>query len=240
MPFTFSHPAIILPLMTVHKNRLSATALVIGSMAPDFEYFMRMEMHREHSHSLTGLFFFELPVTLVCCILYHAFVRNSLIKALPKPISDRFAPFIGLDWFNWAKKYWYVLIYSALIGAFSHLLWDSFTHSTGFFARRIPFLLESSSYFGIEMRNCDWGQLISTIIGGMAIFVVVVFPVRGSFEWASVLPKLKYWITVSLVLLVVLFLRKVENLGDVIATVIAGGLLGLIIAPVILKSLKRL
>ncbi|SEF46838.1 protein of unknown function [Flavobacterium urumqiense] len=42
MPFTFSHPAIILPFLK--NKKLSATALIIGSMSPDFEYFFRMKM----------------------------------------------------------------------------------------------------------------------------------------------------------------------------------------------------
>ena len=238
MPFTFSHPAIVLPLAKIHKNKLSATAVIIGSMAPDFEYFIRMEMYREHSHSLGGMLFFELPVTLLCCVIYHWLVRDSLIKALPEPIQNRFSEYVGIDLFGWLRKYWYVLIYSALIGAFSHIFWDAFTHSTGYFARRIPFLQETTTYFGVEMRNCDWGQLFSTLVGGMVILLAIILPIQGSVNWKKLLPKARYWITVFAILMIVLLLRNVQNLGDVIATTIAGGLLGLVFAPVVLKALR--
>ncbi|WP_262496247.1 DUF4184 family protein [Flavobacterium piscis] len=43
MPFTFSHPAIILPLKYLPKNWISLTGLIIGSLTPDFEYFYSNE-----------------------------------------------------------------------------------------------------------------------------------------------------------------------------------------------------
>jgi len=43
MPFTFSHPAIVLPLATLRRQWISATGLIIGSITPDFEYFIRMK-----------------------------------------------------------------------------------------------------------------------------------------------------------------------------------------------------
>jgi hypothetical protein len=38
MPFTLSHQPFFLPFLKIKK--LSATALIIGSMSPDFEYFL--------------------------------------------------------------------------------------------------------------------------------------------------------------------------------------------------------
>ena len=42
MPFTFSHPAVILPATYLDKKYYCLSALIIGSMTPDFEYFIRM------------------------------------------------------------------------------------------------------------------------------------------------------------------------------------------------------
>ncbi len=49
MPFTFSHPAIVLPFLK--KKHFSATALVVGTMSPDLEYFFRMKIQSEISHT---------------------------------------------------------------------------------------------------------------------------------------------------------------------------------------------
>ena len=54
MPFTFSHPAIVLPLKYLPKKWFSFTGLIIGSMTPDFEYFLRMKVKSDYSHTLNG------------------------------------------------------------------------------------------------------------------------------------------------------------------------------------------
>lgn len=61
MPFTFSHPGAVLPLNFLPKKYFSMTALVIGSMAPDFEYFFRMRAQSYYSHRWSGMFWFDLP-----------------------------------------------------------------------------------------------------------------------------------------------------------------------------------
>lgn len=59
MPFTFSHPAIVLPLTSLPKRCISVTGFVIGSLTPDFEYFIRMKVKSEYSHTISGLFWFD-------------------------------------------------------------------------------------------------------------------------------------------------------------------------------------
>ncbi|WP_220463965.1 DUF4184 family protein [Adhaeribacter radiodurans] len=44
MPFTFSHPAIVLPLTLLLRKWYSLTGLVIGSLTPDFEYFYQFSI----------------------------------------------------------------------------------------------------------------------------------------------------------------------------------------------------
>ena len=56
MPFTFSHPALILPLKYFPNKWFSLTGLVIGSLTPDFEYFLRMRIKSVYSHTLEGIF----------------------------------------------------------------------------------------------------------------------------------------------------------------------------------------
>jgi small-conductance mechanosensitive channel len=235
MPFTFCHPAIVLPLAKVSKNKLSLTALIMGSMAPDFEYFIRMRMYREHSHSLGGLFYFELPITILLCILYHAFVRDSLINALPEIYRKRFESFTNLDWFGWAKKYWYVLIYSAIVGILSHIFWDAFTHEHGFFAERIPFLQQNTLIANSPIPNYHIAQLLSSIFGGLFILTAISIPLFPTIQYSILFEKVKYWGMVFLIMMLTLIMRGVQSFSDIIATSIAGWLLGLILAPIFLK-----
>lgn len=104
MPFTFSHPAIVLPLTYLPKKWFSLTGLIIGSITPDFEYFIRMKVQRDYSHTLSGLFWFNLPLGILLAFIFHGIVRNSLIENLPLFLKSRFSNFTRFNWLNFFKK----------------------------------------------------------------------------------------------------------------------------------------
>jgi hypothetical protein len=117
MPFTAAHPLAVLPLVRWRRLGLDPTCLVIGSMAPDFEYFARGEPFSTLSHTLRGLWMWDLPVTLLIAALYHAVVKWPMLLVAPTSVARRAAGVIGAV--------------SAVIGAASHLAWDAFTHADG-------------------------------------------------------------------------------------------------------------
>ncbi|MGN7470479.1 DUF4184 family protein [Brevibacillus sp. SAFN-007a] len=77
MPFTFSHPAIVLPLR--RQGWVSFPALVWGSMAPDLEYFLRMQPYSVYSHTLPGLFCVDLPLVIALYVVYRYVVAKGLL-----------------------------------------------------------------------------------------------------------------------------------------------------------------
>jgi hypothetical protein len=87
MPFTFSHPAIILPfLKSRKKNLFSATGLIVGSIIPDFEYFLTLSVERRFGHTINGIFYFDLPCALFICFIFHGLIKKPLLNNLP--LSD--------------------------------------------------------------------------------------------------------------------------------------------------------
>lgn len=86
MPFTFSHPALVISLL--HSRRrclwLSATGLITGSMAPDCEKFLRLRLASGHSHTLGSVFYFSCPVALLLAFAFHLLVRKPLLTHLPR------------------------------------------------------------------------------------------------------------------------------------------------------------
>ena len=97
MPFTPAHPAIVLPFLKIKPERVSATALVIGSIAPDFEYFFKMSVSGQHSHTLLGILYFDIPVTIGLAFLFHGVVKRNLIANLPAFFQYRFQPILQLE-----------------------------------------------------------------------------------------------------------------------------------------------
>ena len=238
MPFTFCHPAIILPLAKISKSRISATGLIIGSMAPDFEYFLKMRMEKVHGHSISGIFYFDLPLTIILAFAFHLFVRDALIMNLPELLKKRLNQYVGLDWISWVKKKGHVLLYSAIIGIFSHLFWDAFTHTNGYFVERLAFLQGSTQVFGVWIKVADLAQLISTVFGGIFILLVLVWPEKREVSLNVLRRKITYWIFVFLITFMIILIRNGSGLGDFVATFISGGLIGLMLTPSIMKLIK--
>lgn len=241
MPFTFSHPAIVLPLTYLPRQWFSLTGLVIGSLTPDFEYFLRMRIKSNYSHTIDGLFWFDLPLGLLLVFIFHNIVRNSLFDNLPTILKSRFSAFRQFDWNGHFQKNWLVVIISILIGAASHILWDSFTHDHGYFVMIIPTLQNSVDLFGRQIPILKILQHTSTLIGGLVIaFAIYKLPTNKT-EKESI--NLKFWIVViglTLTIIAARFLTGLElkQYGNVIVTMISAGLISLIIAPFLTRTKK--
>ena len=61
MPWTLSHPAIVLPLRRFSPQPLDFAALVIGSMTPDIGYYIDRFDLSAFAHTLPGSFLACLP-----------------------------------------------------------------------------------------------------------------------------------------------------------------------------------
>ncbi len=172
MPFTISHPAIVLPLKQFRPHWFSLTGLMAGAMTPDLIYFLMLTTtHRGASHSWTGLFMFCLPAGIVFSFVFHQLFKYHFILNLPRPL-DRFLSGLAeskFSIFGWRGLL--ILAYSVLIGALSHFFWDSMTHEYGEIVRRIPFLIKESAIFGITVPNYRIVQHLSTTLGALTIFI---------------------------------------------------------------------
>lgn len=128
MPFTFSHPAIVLPLIKKYGKYFSATGLIAGSIAPDFESFIKIGGQKMYSHTWIGIFWFDLPLAFALYLLFHVFIKVPLINHLPTLLENRFIKFKAVNWLLDLRTNLLLVIASLLIGISSHLLWDAFTH----------------------------------------------------------------------------------------------------------------
>jgi hypothetical protein len=233
MPFTPAHPAIILPF--IKWRHFSATGLIIGSLSPDFEYFFKMSVNSLYSHSKAGLFFFDLPVTIVLSILFHHVVKVNFIGNLPAFLQMRFQETLRLNFFHYLRRNWWIFLYSALIGTASHIVWDSFTHNGRFFTRYFSNIYQSTYVFfdGVDYPLFYVLQHISTAVGLLIVFLHVVFK---NVDQADVLmkPRISYWLGVLAIAIVVLRVRFYVypfdyDLGNVVVSSITGLMIGVVV-----------
>lgn len=238
MPFTFSHPAIVLPLTYLPKKWISLTGLVIGSLTPDFEYFLRMRIESIYSHTIEGLFWFDLPLGLLLTFIFHNTVRNKLFDNLPSILKSRLSIYKGFKWNAHFKLNWFVVIISILIGAASHILWDSFTHTHGYFVEAIPSLTNTITLFSTNVAILKILQHSSTLIGGFIVAISIYrLPMK---EEVRINPEWKYWLIAIILTIIIISLRLLSGLeirqyGNIIVTIISAGILSLILTPLLLK-----
>ncbi|WCM43181.1 DUF4184 family protein [Flavobacterium sp. CBA20B-1] len=241
MPFTFSHPAIILPLTFLPRHWFSLTGLVIGSLTPDFEYFIRMRIKSEFSHTIEGLFWFDLPLGLILAFLFHSIVRDRLFDNLPTFLKSRFLSFQKFDWNEHFKKNWIVVSISILIGGSSHIFWDSFTHDHGYFVQTIPALQNVVDFLGRQIPILKILQHSSTLLGGLIIAFAIYKLPQSKTENDNI--NLKYWailvgLTSTIISIRLLSGLDLKQYGNVIVTAISAGLISLTITPWLTKSKK--
>ena len=160
MPFTPAHAAAALPFL---RTRLVLSALIVGTLAPDFEYFLRLAPGGGFGHTLAGAFLFSLPLALVILWMFHVLVKAPLLRLFPDALRRR----IPAERFRFGGPSRFMLIVgSALVGIFTHIVWDSFTHSYMWPARHFPWLNEKQSLPLVgPVEHCALLQQASTITG---------------------------------------------------------------------------
>ena len=182
MPFTGSHPAAVLPLLLPRRSGrwLAPTGLVMGSMVPDVVLFApRGQLSSGRSaelyhlaHSWTGLVTVDLVFGLVAVVLWHHLVGPAALAALPvairrhlpwrrpEPVGQLLGSVAG----------WAGMVSSLVLGAASHMVWDSFTHQGRWGALRIGWL--SAHHAG--QPGAWWAQMGSTVVGCAALVITAV------------------------------------------------------------------
>lgn len=242
MPFTFSHPAIVLPLTFLPRRWYSFTGLVIGSLTPDFEYFLRMRIESKYSHTLGGIFWFDIPLGIILAYLFHHIVRDRLFDNLPTVLSARLSRFKQVDWHMYFKTNWLIVLISIFIGAVSHLFWDSFTHDHGYFVQKIPALTNTLDIFGLHVPVLKILQHVSTFVGGLAI-LFAFFRLTPDKSVTGKL-NLNYWGIFTILTLTIIALRlyngfDIKQFGNVIVTTISAGLISFTVTPFLTNWNKK-
>jgi hypothetical protein len=139
MPFTAAHPAAVLPLRRFSPRLVLWSGLIIGAISPDLDYFLFLNTKETHGHSFAGSLYFCVPLGLVILILFHRVVKRPMTLLLPPSESRRLWPLACRSYGITAHTVAAACL-SLLVGAWSHLIWDAFTHQDSWGPRHIPAL----------------------------------------------------------------------------------------------------
>ncbi|MEU7554760.1 DUF4184 family protein [Streptomyces sp. NPDC044571] len=181
MPFTLSHAAAVLPAVRRTgraRGPLVASALVLGSFAPDTFYFADAVVegvmpYGDFTHSLPGVFTADAVLTaaLTACWLL---LREPLTALLPRPWRGRVhAAVRGERWRQERRPaplaLWFYL--SAVLGSLTHVLWDSFTHMDRWGTNALPWLGEPIAFGFPPYTFLQYGS--SAVAAGVLLWFTV-------------------------------------------------------------------
>ena len=205
MPFTPVHPAIVLPLKYLPKKWISLTALIIGSVMPDLESFIKLRPEKNFSHTWMGFIYLGMPGGLLLSFFFHNVIRDPLIANLPPILQKRFSKFSGFNWTKQFKEHWLVVILCLFVGGASHFFWDSFSH----FSRitvAFPILHDSVFIYGHEIEVRFLVQYVNTFLGLLVIlFFIARMPIGKVPEVSR--HFFPYWVLTTLVAIGIFFVR---------------------------------
>lgn len=245
MPFTFSHPAIIFPVRWIFRKGTSLTGLVLGSVVPDFEKFLKMAPGNSFSHTWHGIFWFNLPLAILLSFVFHLYVRNPLIENLPEFLRKRLYAFKSVNWKEKFMASYGTVILSIIIGAVSHIAWDDLTHKKGKIVKVINFLDRKVQLMGsFSLPFYTLLDYLSSIGGAVFILVVVLKLPPTETATRSTREKLRYWAVCMVVALLIIPLRFTDgidkdDLWELLIPSISAFLISLIITSVLFKRKKE-
>lgn len=180
MPFTLAHPAAVLPLRRIPLMR--TVPLVIGAMTPDASYYLpwRIAKHfPDDTHTLAGTFTIDLPIGIALLLLVWL-LRAQL--AAPLGAVGEAKCFAALERFGSRAANWALAPLSLLVGSWTHLAWDSFTHPEGWMVSRISALSAPVSFFSYTGELCHVLQYVSSVFGlaVLAVWFALLPPPAGA------------------------------------------------------------
>jgi len=164
MPFTLAHPAAVMPLRRI--KYLPTLALVVGSMTPDIPYYFPGRASvpfLADTHTLYSSFVVGIPLGLLV-IAIALLLRRPLTALMSE--RARWVSLRAAEAFVSRPVNWLLAIPALLIGSWTHILWDGFTHPDTFVSRRVDALTAPVNIFGVYTGVVShFLQYVSSIVG---------------------------------------------------------------------------
>ena len=167
MPLTLAHPAAALLVRQVLPRGIPLSGLVVGSIVPDLPYFLPLDIARSQTHTVISLLWFALPVGLVVYHIYWQVLHVGVVRTVPIRIAVRVPQSQHM-----VHPLHPAILIGLLVGATTHLVWDGFTHASGFFVQHFAALRAIwGTVAGYEVSSFKLLQHLSTVVGVLVVLI---------------------------------------------------------------------
>ncbi len=162
MPFTASHAAAVLPLL---RTPLPASALVIGSMAPDLPFFLPVDPGLR-THTAAAIVTTDLVFGVPAWLIWHALLAAPALWAAPRALRARLSGIpLGVRVRLRDVRTAVLTVVALAVGSATHVLWDEFTHARRWGPEHLTVLGETWWL----MPGDRWLQYLSSRVGALIL-----------------------------------------------------------------------
>jgi len=179
MPITIAHPCAVLPFAKLCPRYLNFAALVCGSMTPDLAYAFHQFQFSAQAHTFDGSFLLDLPSGFLLLFAYY-WSKDLIASQLPTPHCEFWQSLGKVEFLirsrssiAGALKPFVIITVSILLGAWTHIIWDGFTHQHGFAVEAMPTL--STNIFSIGSFQMPVYKLLQYTFSAAGLFVLFQF-----------------------------------------------------------------
>jgi hypothetical protein len=166
MPYTLSHVAAVVPFSRLLARFRMLSAVVIGSMVPDFGYLLPKYPPRFETHSAIALVTFCLPMGMLLYWVFQWLMKTPLLSVLPDQAYARWQP------------------YAAPASMASLRQWVLAARGT----RMFPELADPLFVHGHLVTGASILQELSSLFGLLIVLGAIAYALRDSGH-AAVLPR---------------------------------------------------
>ena len=166
MPFTPTHVVAVLPFWP-WRRVAPFSAFVIGAMVPDLPLFFPIVDYSK-AHSPAGVFALCLPMGIAIFFLFERVMRRPMLALLPGWLESRVSSKPSLPtqpFLSHQLGYWVGVAIAIVIGAYTHQVWDAFTHKGRWRTHLIPILNSSIDIGHFHVSGYSIFQHGSTFVG---------------------------------------------------------------------------
>jgi len=163
-----SHQAPAFLLKWWRPSSFSGLGLVLGTMAPDLEFILRVQNDWAVSHTIAAQVYFTAPLTVLLYRLSVELVLPWIVPFLPAGGPLRFDALARIA--RPRRVPWTTVAASGTIGGLTHIFLDGFTHGgrSGWAVAFLPFLRSPVPGLGVPLHDA----LQAALSVGLGIWAV--------------------------------------------------------------------
>jgi uncharacterized protein DUF4184 len=145
MPWTFAHPATVLPLRRLCPVYLSFAGHAIGSMTPDLGYYIHLSGLAHLAHTFAGSILVCLPTGLALFAALYL-LRKPFWFILPQPHRAVIEPVVA----SFSTPRLFAAANSIVFGAWTHIFWDHSLIRTAGWSNTLSFFRKPAFRLGFN------------------------------------------------------------------------------------------